>query len=169
MSKPISELTYKIAAFPAIQQIEPNESIDWATEMIELGYESRTLYMLASVNKPANYFEVIEHVKNAVEELGLKLRDGDDAILSYASYYVHQIARGEKIRENLTELYKFCQKRDYEELVYDFYLLHWAWDDLDYEENNHYWEGARRNNIEQIVVNEAKNWIEKNRKHYEQI
>lgn len=98
------------------------------------------------------------------------MKTGDAGILSYASYYVHQIAKGEKVRENLTELYKFCQMGDYQDLVYDFYLLYWAWEDLDYEDNeyNHYWSGAIRKNIEQIVIDESKKWIEKNLEHYAQ-
>lgn len=170
MTRPISELTYKIVAFPEIQQIDTNESIDWAMEMMELGYESPTLYMLASFNKPTNYFEVIDYVTNTIKELGLEIKSGDDAVLSYASYYVHQIAKGENVRDNLTELYKFCQMRDYEDLVYDFYLLYWAWDDIDYDDThpNHYWNGATKENVEQLVVDEAIKWIEKNKKHYAQ-
>jgi hypothetical protein len=170
MTKSISELTYKIVAFPEIQQVNTNESIDWAIEMISLGYESPTLFMLASFVKPTNYFEVIDYIKNSVKELGLKMKTGDEATISFASYYVHQIAKGKSIRENLTELYKFCQMRNYDDLIYNFYLLFWAWDDLDYEdlEHNHYWDGARRSNMEQIVVAEARKWIEINKKYYAQ-
>ncbi len=170
MTKPISELTYKIVAFPEIQQVDTNESIDWAIEMIELGFESPTLFMLASFNKPTNYFEVINYVKDTINELGLKMKSGDDAILSYASYYILQIAKGQRVRENLTDLYRFCQMRDYEELVYDFYLLYWAWTDLEYDDthNNHYWDGARKDNVEKIVIDESRKWIEKNKKHYAQ-
>jgi len=171
MTTPISDLTYKIAAFADVQDVHADDAIDWAVEMIELGYESRSLGMLASLSKPANYFEVIGHVKEAVTELGLKMKRGDAAVLSYASYYVHQILRGDRVRENLTELYKFCRNREYEDLVYDFYLLYWAWDHLDFEDgdHNHYWDGARRNNIEEIVVREAEVWIEANRKYYAQV
>lgn len=170
MIKPISELTCKIVAFSEIRQVDTNESIDWAVEMMELGYESPTLFMLASFNKPTNYFEVIGYIKDTIQELKLELKHGDDAVLSYASYYALQIAKGQRVRENLTELYKFCQIRDYNALVYDFYLLYWAWDDIDYEdtEYNHYWYGARRENIEQIIIDEANKWIEKNKKHYAQ-
>lgn len=170
MTKVISELTYKIVAFTEIQQVDTNESIDWAVEMMQLGYDSPTLYMLAGINKPTNYFEVIDYVTDTVKELGLEMKSGDNAILSYASFYVHQIAKEKAIRKNLTELYKFCQMNDYEKLVYDFYLLYWAWDDIDYEDNeyNHYWDGARRENIEQIVIDVAKKWIEENKKHYAQ-
>lgn len=170
MSKPVSELTYKIVAFPDIQQLEADEIIDWALEMIELGHESRALYMLASINKPANYFEAIGYMKKAIAELNLELRTGDEATLSYASFYLHQIAREDRVRKRLSELNEFCQKRGYEELVDDFYLLDWAWDQIDHDDadNNHYWDGADRKNIEQIVVREARKWIEKNRHKYEQ-
>ena len=170
MTKVISELTYKIVAFTEIQPVDTNESIDWAIEMMELGFESPTLHMLAGFSKPTNYFEVIDYVTDTVKELGLEMKNGDDAILSYASYYVHQIAKSQKVRENLTDLYNFCQMRDYEDFVYDFYLLYWAWDDLDYEDNehNHYWEGARRTNIDKIVIDEANKWIQKNKEHYAQ-
>lgn len=60
MNKPISELTYKIVAYSEIQQIDSNESIDWAVEMIQYGYESPSLYMLASFTKPTNFNEVID-------------------------------------------------------------------------------------------------------------
>lgn len=170
MIRVISELTYKIVAFAEIQQVDTNESVDWAIEMMELGYESPTLCMLAGFSKPTNYFEVIGYVSDTVKELGLEMKNGDEAILSYASYYVYQIAKGQKVRENLIELYKFCQMRDYEDLVYDFYLLYCAWEELDYEDNEHnyYWEGARRVNIEKVVIDVAKKWIEKNEKHYSQ-
>ena len=170
MTKPISELTFKIVAFPEIQQMDTNEGIDWAIEMMELGYESQSLFMLASFNKPTNYFEIIGYIINTVHELGLEMKNGDDAVLSYAGYYVLQIAKGLNVRANLAELYKFCQRRNYENLVYDFYLLYWAWDDLDYEiaEFNPYWNGAKRENIEKIVIEIANKWIEKNKKHFAQ-
>lgn len=149
---------------------DTDESIDWAIEMMELGHESPTLYMLASVNKPSNYFEIINYVIETVKELGLEIKNGNDAILSYCSYFLIQITKEKQVRTNLSALYQFCQRREYKDLVFDFYLLNWAWDDLNHEENvnNHYWEGASKANIEQIVVKEAKRWIEKYKKHFEQ-
>ena len=93
MTKVISELTYKIVAYTEIQEVDTNESIDWAIEMMELGFESPSLHM-----------------------------------------------------------------------------LYWAWDDLNYEDSecNYYWKGARKANIEMIVIDEANKWIEKNKKHYVQ-
>ncbi len=166
MKKLISPLTNKILSYASIEQINTDDSIDWAIEMMELGYECPSLAVLASFSKPTNYFEIIEYIKEAVQELGLEMKTGNDAILSYTSYYVYQIADKQHIRKSLAELYQFCTKHDYEDIIYDFYLLYWAWDQLDYDENkyNHYWEGATRDNIEQIVVNTAKKWIKENEK-----
>lgn len=166
----ISELTYKIVTLEDIIQFDPNECIDWAIEMIELGHDSPNLLMLASLQKPSNYFEVREHVKNALEELGLQIKHGEDAVKSYSYYFIKQIAKNDNVRQNLTELYKLCQARDYEESVYDFYLLYWAWDELDYHDtsSNAYWDGVTRTNIEDKVVEYARNWINQNESYYTQ-
>lgn len=166
----ISELTYKIVAFSEIEQLNPDDSIDWAIDMLELGHESPFLLMLASFNKPSNYFEVKEYVTAAINEIGLKPQSGDAAIFSYASYHISQMAKGKEIRKNLTEVYNVCTLRDYEESVHDFYLLYWAWDSLDYDENfpNAYWEEADKDNIQIVVQRVAKEWIEKNKKNYTQ-
>jgi len=170
MTKSISNLTYKIVAFTEVEQVDCNESIDWAIEMMELGHESPTLFMLAGFSKPTNYFEVINYVTNTVQELGLEMKNGKDAILSYASFYVRPMSIGLRVRENLTELYQFYLRRDFDNLIYDFYMLYHAWDYLGYEdtEYNPYWDGATRENIEQIVIDFSKKWMTKNEDHFAQ-
>lgn len=168
MKNKLSALTYKIVAFEEIQQVDTNESIDWAFEMMQLGYESPTLFMLASFNKPTNYFEVINYVKDTVRELGLEMKSGDDAILSYASYYIQKIAEGENVRDNLTKVYDVYQSGDYEDFLFDFYMLHWAWDDLDYFGNqySYHWPAAKKNNIEKITIEEAVKWVAEYQNRY---
>jgi hypothetical protein len=167
----LSSLTYKIVAFSEVDQLNADDCLDWATEMLTLGYETPNLLMLASFNKPTSYFEVEPYVKDAIRELKLRPQSGESGILSYVSYHVQQIADGKDVKQNLAELYSFCQDRDYEKSVYDFYLLYWAWDQTRYDDqpnSNHYWEGATKENIEETVVAVAKDWIVKNEKHYAQ-
>ncbi|MNU10368.1 hypothetical protein D3C72_2574790 [compost metagenome] len=40
----------------------------------------------------------------------------------------------------------------------NFYLLYFAKDDLTEEEYQHYWDGANRENIDQIISKTFKNW-----------
>lgn len=165
----ISDLTYKVVAFSEIPNFDTDECVDWATEMIFLGYDTPSLLILAGFAKPTNYFEVVDYLPTVLASLNLTQKFGDEGTLSYCSYYIQKISNSENIKDNLTVIYKFCQANDYETLVYDFYLLYWAWGDIDCGiESTPYWGNANKENIEKIVVETAKNWIAGNEKYYTQ-
>jgi hypothetical protein len=165
----ISELTYKVVAYSDLTTLNGDDCVDWAIEMLQLGHETPSLLILAGLTKPTNQFEVRDYLKRALSELELDEKTGDDATLSYSSYYITKIAKGEDVRRNLGMVYEFCKAKDYEKVIYDFYLLYWAWDDLDYgNEYQAYWENADKSNIEQIVIETAKKWAAENQKHYAQ-
>jgi hypothetical protein len=165
----ISDLTYKVVAFREFPNFDTDECVDWAFEMIFLGYDTPSLLILAGLTKPTNYFEVADYLPQVLSSLHLTQKTGDEATLSYCSYYIKKIANSDNIRNNLTQVYKLCKDRNYEKLVYDFYQLYWAWDDIDYGNDYiHYWESAKRDNIEKIVVDTANKWIVKNEQHYRQ-
>lgn len=53
------------------------------------------------------------------------------------------------------------QTFDYEEPIFDFYLLYWAWGDLDYGQTyQDYVPEATKYNIEELVVKKAIKWLE---------
>jgi len=163
----ISDLTYKVVAYSDLITVNGDDCVDWAVEMIQLGHDTYSLLILAGLTKPTNQFEVKDYLKRALSELGLDEKTGDDASLSYSSYYITKIVKGENVKRNLGIVYEFCQLRDYEKIIYDFYLLYWAWGDLDYgNDYQYYWPGADKNNMEQIVIETAKKWISENEKFY---
>ncbi len=167
--KKISDLTYKVVAFPEIQNFNTDECVDWALEMVFLGHDTQTLLMLAGNAKPTNYFQTVDYLKQALKELNLEVLYGDKAILSYSSYYIKKISQSENIRENLKKVYQLRQSRNYEQSIYNFYLLYWAWDDFDYgNEYSPYWENANSRNIQTIVVDTAIKWLAENQIHYAQ-
>ncbi len=160
MKEKISILTKKVIAFSEIPDFNMDECIDWAIEMYSLGYDTPSLLKLASLDKPTNYFETVEYLKNALSELNLEIKTGEEGILSYSSYFIIQISQGIKVKENLRTVYLFCQEKDYEKLLYDFYLLYWAWSDLDYgNAHQDYWPNANKENIESVVKSVAYNWL----------
>ena len=161
----ISELTYKVVAYSDLTTLNGDDCVDWAIEMLQLGHDTPSLLILAGLTKPTNQFEVRDYLKRALSELELDEKTGDDATLSYSSYYIAKIAKGEDVKINLGLVYEFCKARDYEEVIYDFYLLYWAWDDLDYgNEHQHYWPGADKSNIERVVIETAEKWVLENEK-----
>ena len=165
----ISDLTYKVVAYSDLTTVNGDDCVDWAIEMLQLGYDTPSLLILAGLTKPTNQFEVRDYLKRALEELKLDEKTGDDATLSYSSYYITRIAAGQEVKRNLGMIYEFCLARNYEKVIYDFYLLYWAWDDLDYGNDfQAYWPDADKSNIEQIVIETAKKWVLENEKHYAQ-
>lgn len=165
----ISDLTYKVIAFSDMSTANWDDCVDWAIEMLQLGHETPSLLILAGLTKPTDQNEARDYLRMALRELELSEKTGDEATLSYASYYITRIASGEEIKRNLSMVYDFCLARDYDKLIYDFYLLHWAWSDLDYgNEFQHYWPDATKQNIAEVVIETAKKWVGVNRKHYVQ-
>ncbi len=156
----VGDLTDKIVAFPEVPDFNTDDCIDWAIEMISLGYENPSVLILSALTRPTNYFETIEYLQAALKELKLTPKTGIDGIRSYGRYILKSIANGINVKENLSSVYKYCQSKNYEKDIYDFYLLYWAWGDLDYRmTHQEYWPEADANNIENIVIKRAKKWL----------
>jgi hypothetical protein len=144
-----------------------DDAVDWAVEMISLGHETPSLLILAGLSKPTNYFETVDYLKATLNELHLELKTSDEAVLSYSSYYIEQIAKGNNVRQNLARVYEFCQLKDYKKSIYDFFLLHWAWGDFDYgNQYTDYWPTATNENIESVVISTADKWLKQNKDYY---
>ena len=157
--KESSNLTSKILAYKELQDFDMNESIDWAVDMLSFGYQTPSLLILAGLSKPTNFFEAESYLLSTIKELGLVIPERKEAIFQYCKSVIDKIVKRKNVKGNLYELYKIGRTVDDDNLLIDFYLLYWAWDDLDCgQEYQHYWDGARLNNIEEIVIEQAKKY-----------
>lgn len=156
---PISDLTYKVVAYQTISDFNTDEFVDWALEMMELGQVSENLFILAGLIKPTNFFEACAYLNKALTELGLRVKIGHDGIISYSYYYVRIIAKRINIKHNLEDLNTYVINCGYDKSIFDFYLLYWAWNALDYDGEQGYWAGATSENIEHLVVDRARSWL----------
>jgi hypothetical protein len=87
--------------------------------------------------------------------------DPDNAANAYAQDLVAElVANDESMEPVLTELSQLCIATGYASTLMPFYLLHFARADLATQTYQYYWEGADRSNIDQIVRDEAKRWLE---------
>ncbi len=163
----ISDLTYKIIGFAEIKNFSMDDCVDWAVEMVELGYEQPAILILAGITKPTDYFEVKPYLLEAFTELKLEQKNGAEAVLYCAYYYIRRIAEGASALLHLGYLYKLYLNCDRLQELGDFNLLYWAWGDLDYgNAEQHYWPGADKTNIEEIIVGVAKKWLMDNEKDF---
>ena len=157
----ISDLTYKIIAYSASPGYLVDDVVDWAVEMMQLGYESENLYILAGLTKPVLYAETAGYLRSTLADLGFKELNGDDAKLSYASYYVRLLGKGEDVRQHLKNMYD--HPFDIYDCTYNFRLLYWAWEDFDYGLTfSHYRPDATPATIEQVTINMAHEWLTEN-------
>lgn len=160
MDKPISELTYKVVAFSFVANFAWEDCIDWAYEMLLLGHDTPNLTILASISKPSEQSEIQLYLEGALNELGIGQVKEQAAIISYCYYYIRKVAGGEGIEMILGILSDFYDDNCLEVLVQDFWLLHWAWEDLNYGlDHQYYWPGATRDNLEHIAIETARNWL----------
>ena len=163
----LPELTYKIAGFKVIPNYNTDEVIDWAYEMIDAGFDAPHLYMLTSLSKPTNYFEAVEYLKPVFKELNLILKEDDEAVISYAKYYVQKLSLGKDLYKNLESLYALYMALDYHGSIDEFFHLHCAWWSLkNYEGDQYEWPGATIENIESIIIKISKDCLERNIQYY---
>lgn len=144
-----------------------NEDIDeswveWALEMMQAGYESDNLYILAGITKPYNQFELQELTDKVIADLNLETSDKSLTIRNYVYYILSTtINEPSKYLSTLREVKDICIDLDMEKEYIDFYLLYFAKDDLNESENQWYWDGADRNNIDDIIKEKFQEYIDK--------
>lgn len=136
------------------------EYVDWAIEMIENGFETENLFILAGLTPPYNLFHIDKLLDKVLIELCIRKPDRDTAINGYAYYLISEALHGnlgyETILQQLKDLYVTL---DYYNPLYCFYLLYFAYSDLKVQTEQYYWKGADRNNINFIVESEFKKWM----------
>ena len=153
--------TYKILKAKAFNENIDETWIDWAIEMMEAGYESDNLYMLAGETKPFNQFELQELTRKVLKDLGLDYADKKTALRNYVYYLIStSIEHPETYYKTLRELKNICQDLDLDKAYMDFYLLYYAKDDLLVDEVQWYWDGADRQNIDEIIKERFKKWMD---------
>lgn len=164
--------TYKILAYasPYIQ-FGFDEAVDWACKMLEYGYDTPHLLMLAAITKPTGSFECEYYLEHALKELRLKKVNNVVATIFAVWPEVNRIANGERVRHNLTKIYQQHSIDQPNNYLSDFAHLYWAWDNLDDYGVQWYWhdDNLTRDTIEQFIVNYAKNWVEKYRPEIEKL
>jgi len=159
-----SDLTSKMLAYRYLKDFDIDQSIDWAVDMLSLGYETPSLLILAGISKPANFFEAEKYLLSSFDELGFALPEEHEAIVRYCRTFIEKIAKSIDVKRNLKALHTTGLAFDYEKPIFDFYLLYWAWGDLDYGETyQDYVPEATKDNIEKIVTNKAIVWLQDNR------
>ena len=154
--------TEVIAAMRRLNRDVDGQWVEWAVRSLVAGDDTPSLRVLAGESAPFNQFEMGALVDRTLDELHVPLpKSHDDAAIVCAVPLVQQLASREaNPAAVLVELAQLCIECDYLRDLYSFYLLHHAYDDLQVSDHQWYWGGATRENIRDIVTQEARTWIE---------
>ncbi len=161
MKEPVLK-TYKILKEKACNADIDEDWVDWSIEMIEAGFDTESLYELAGISKPYNQFELQDLTNKVLKELNFDYSDKRKTLKNYAYYIIStNIENTSKYIEVLKEFRDIYYELDMDREYQDFAFLYWAKDDLIYSDNQHYWDGADRTNIDKIIKQQFEHWITK--------
>jgi hypothetical protein len=156
--KPVKS-TAEILAFKVLNRDIDKTWVNWAVDMLIAGFDTEHLTILAGENEPFNQFQMQELVDKVLAELQLDYSVKDQTIKNYACYLIDKSLDGELDNFKVLGILKdICIELEYEKYLYDFYSLYFAKDDLSYSENQWYWDGATRKNIEKIITDYFTAW-----------
>ena len=157
------ETTYEIIAWKCLGKSVDKEWSDWATELIKAGFETEHIVELAGIGKPYNQFELKVLTDRVFEELNLDFNNKDKILKNYVSFLCEQVLNSKRdLLKSLRAIRNICIELDYDKSIYDFYSLYNAKEDLNYSEVQWYWNGADRENIDEICINYIRNWTKNN-------
>ena len=158
LKKPVLS-TFKILMEKSFNSDIDETWINWAMEMMEVGFENENLFILAGISKPYNQFELQDLTTKILTELNLEFTNQNLVIKNYVYYLIsNSIYKTETYLETLLELKNICIELNLEHNYMNFYLLYFAKDDLVEQEYQHYWNDANRENIDEIITENYKNW-----------
>ncbi len=136
--------------------------VSWAENMVLAGFISDGLFILLGEIEPFNKFEIDSLLDRIQRELHLpKIQSKVEAIEIVATAYIRRFISGNiDSASALFMLAQLCINEDYEDAIYDFYLLHYAAVDLEASDTQYYWPDAHSGNIERLIRARFVRWIE---------
>jgi hypothetical protein len=131
--------------------------LPWALFMLEKDYESPSLYILASLQKPYNIFEVEDYFRRTVEELKIIVPSEQECIDYMVYTRLQNIVKDEDLAiTEAHELYNmFCELDCPQELVAWVHISDLI-DNFQYEDND---LKVTKEVLLQEIIREAKNHL----------
>lgn len=152
--KNIPSSTYKILLNKALNRAVDDSWAFWAIEMIEAGFESDSLYVLAGILEPYNQFELEVLTSNVFDDLDLNYKNKNEVVQNYIRFLItNSINKPETFISVLKELSDFYFELDLDSNLSDFDRLYLAKKDLLLDEFQWNWKEANRSNIYLIINN----------------
>lgn len=126
----VQEETYRSLAQSLLSNADSSHLVDWAFKLLEKGYESESLLILAGLNNDTTQ-EREKYFWKSIEELKIDIKKPDlELIENYAIYIATEVCE-ERIcpQDGLTRMQDVIKKTEYDSKYMQFYDLA---EDIDY-------------------------------------
>ncbi len=144
--------TTRILADRILQRACGEPCVEWAIGLLEDGYEQLPICRLAAKLRPHNHFELASLRDQVLDLLNLAPKTDEEILTAYAGEILTEAASGNRDAiEAITDVKDLCIMMDYLPTLYDFYLLYFAWEDLQSSTEQYYWAGATQSNIKSLI------------------
>lgn len=155
--------TAEILAFKMLGKSVDKRWVNWAYDMLCAGFETENIVVLAGEIEPYNQFELQSLTNKIFNELNLKWDNIEHVYTDYICYLISEVLTNNLKPESVLNIIKdIYYQLDYESSLQDFYMLYCAYDDLRYSDNQYYWDGATRGNINLIIRQYFEDWMKDN-------
>lgn len=148
-------LTLEILAERTLTQFDSKKLVDWAVNILKLGYESENLYVLAGLD-----YETTEERENyfwkSVEDLKLDIEKSEDELIEkYAQVIANKAIRKEiSIDYAFSQMLKIVSASDYNNRYIAFYEISEDLDYLTYENSVLFNSGLTLENSKEFILEE---------------
>jgi hypothetical protein len=152
--------TERILAEKALRKTCGQQCVDWAVGMLERGLDTPHLLRLAAMLPPHNHFELANLRDRALDELTITDISQSEAITAYAKDILRTaLENATNIIDAVAEVSQLCIASDYHRPIFDFFLLDNAYDELQSQMVQWYWDGATAENIVSLMRQRAEEFI----------
>ncbi len=160
--KPIKS-TAEILAYKVLNRSVDEQWSTWAYEMILAGFNTENLIILAGERKPFNQFEMKELTEKVFAELNMDYSNQEQVIKNYIYYLIERVlvTYEQDAFSVLGILMNIYNEFDHPSYLQDFYMLYFAKEDLRHGDMQWYWDGADKNNIDEVITNYFIEWEQK--------
>ena len=155
--------TRRILAEKALQETCGQQCVDWAIGLLERGSDSHYIFRLAGMVPPHNHFEIAELRDNVLSDLAIEDTSPEKSITAYTLEICRSVLNGEgDVVAALTEIAQLCISAEYQRNIMDFYLLYFAYTDLQSSDVQWYWDGLTTENALTIIRERMATFVEEN-------
>jgi hypothetical protein len=152
--------TARILTDKALQETCGRQCVDWAIGLLERGQDSPHLRQLAGMLPPYNHFEIAALRDRTIEELKIAEVAPAEVIREYAAEVIRCALDGDlDVIIALKIVADLCVADKYPPDLMDFYCLYFAHIDLQDGGMQWYWNGATRDNIDEIFRELAQQFV----------